>query len=141
MENLHFSDDKPRFKHDCDSCKFLGNYEDYDLYFCEQGGDPTIVARYGNKGEQYQSGMSFARYDGLKHLYVGKLIAIDKGYLEKEPAEAEICTGCGHVKGDSLGPTALACCPDSRYLPLRQYISEQQIEQLKLKTKIIILEK
>lgn len=35
-----------------------------------------------------------------------------------------VCTGCGHIQGDDLGPTAMACCPDSRYVTIRQFIDE-----------------
>lgn len=45
----------PRYTHDCDACKYLGVYLDYDLYYC--GGDPTVVARYGDEGSEYTSSM------------------------------------------------------------------------------------
>ena len=52
--------DKPRYKHDCNKCHFLGQYEKYDLYFCPK--EPTVVARYSNEGDgyNYNSGMVFA---------------------------------------------------------------------------------
>lgn len=40
-----------RFKHDCDKCKFLGHYIDYDVYFCSE----TVVCRFGDEGHQYTS--------------------------------------------------------------------------------------
>lgn len=46
-----------RYKHDCDICQFLGTHEEYDLYYCWQGGDPTVVCRYGDDGPEYESGM------------------------------------------------------------------------------------
>ena len=54
----HQSIDKPRYTHDCDSCEFLGQYDKYDLYVCPD--EPTIVARYGNDGCEYGSGLDFA---------------------------------------------------------------------------------
>jgi len=62
---------KAKYKHDCKECKFLGQYEFkseiYDLYFCEQDGLPTIIARYGDDGPEYISGLSFAdRFEPLK---------------------------------------------------------------------------
>jgi len=57
--------DTPQFAHDCDKCQFLGRYicERYgecDLYYCDQGAAvETVVARYGNDGPQYTSGMAF----------------------------------------------------------------------------------
>lgn len=52
--------DKPRFKHDCDRCVFLGKYDphgggSYDLYFCADDGGGTVVARYDNHGADYTS--------------------------------------------------------------------------------------
>jgi len=42
--------------------------EHYDLYFCEQGtpgtpGLPTVIARYGDDGPDYKSGMVAAQVD------------------------------------------------------------------------------
>jgi len=55
---------KTKYKHDCQKCIFLGQYEFkgeiYDLYFCEQDGLPTVIARYGNDGPEYISGLQFA---------------------------------------------------------------------------------
>ena len=49
-----------RFEHDCPDCKPLGEYKEFDLYFCEQGGTiPTVIARYGDFGGDYYSGMAF----------------------------------------------------------------------------------
>lgn len=45
--------DPPRFEHDCQNCIFLGGYEEYDLYFCPQGGLPTIIARTSSEGGDY----------------------------------------------------------------------------------------
>lgn len=36
-----------------------------------------------------------------------------------------VCSGCGHVEGDDLGETAMACCPDNRHIPIRQFIDEE----------------
>ena len=47
---------KPRYEHDCSACVFLGQYQEYDLYFCP--GEPTIVCREDANG--YRSGMVFA---------------------------------------------------------------------------------
>ena len=50
------------FIHDCKRCVDLGVYIDdgieHDLYFCEQFGVPTVIARYGNSGGDYISGLS-----------------------------------------------------------------------------------
>lgn len=47
-----------RYKHDCDTCVSLGEYEEYDLYHCYQKGmGATVVARYGDEPHEYLSGM------------------------------------------------------------------------------------
>lgn len=48
---------EPRYQHDCAMCVYLGQYNEYDLYYCAQAGVPTVIARYGNKGPEYTSGM------------------------------------------------------------------------------------
>lgn len=45
---------KPRFRHDCDTCIFLKRYGNHDLYYCP--GEHTVVARYGDDGPDYKSG-------------------------------------------------------------------------------------
>lgn len=58
--------EQPKHKHDCDRCEFLGRYEyegqTYDLYTCEQLiGGRTVIARYGDDGPEYTSGMTIAK--------------------------------------------------------------------------------
>ena len=48
----------PRYIHDCDRCIFLGEWREYDLYFCP-GSDPTVIARHGDESQDYLSGLSF----------------------------------------------------------------------------------
>lgn len=61
---------EPRqFKHDCQRCCFLGRYEfdglKYDLYSCYGfGGRLEVIARYGDKGWEYASGIEFADQPG-----------------------------------------------------------------------------
>ena len=47
----------PRFTHDCTACRYLGQYEALDVYWCPQPrmSHPTIVARSGNDGPEYVS--------------------------------------------------------------------------------------
>lgn len=49
---------EPRFTHDCKVCEFLGQVLDHDLYYCTSQGPrfPTLVARWGDDGPEYQSG-------------------------------------------------------------------------------------
>lgn len=73
-----------RYKHDCPECRPLGEYGDADLYFCKNNN--LFVARYGDKGRDYQSGFQFA--DKIPHLREAKKRAIEFGYLPKEPDKA-----------------------------------------------------
>lgn len=61
----------PHFTHDCERCRFLGSCEcrgrPYDLYACRTGGitGPTVIARYGDEGADYSSGIEIAFAEGL----------------------------------------------------------------------------
>jgi hypothetical protein len=75
-----------KYKHDCESCKFLGRYvatngNAYDLYFCKQEflGFPTVIARYGDEGHSYLSGIDFA--DRSPAIKAAVSLARSKGYL------------------------------------------------------------
>lgn len=62
-----------RYLHDCNKCKFLGSFvvpenaktfvpegvEVVDLYFCGNGskGNSTVIARFGDEGSDYTSGL------------------------------------------------------------------------------------
>jgi hypothetical protein len=70
---------KPKYIHDCKECHFLGTLDNtFDLYFCDKQGKgrETVIARYGDKGADYLSGMNFATKDGLETLYEAKKRAI-----------------------------------------------------------------
>jgi hypothetical protein len=71
---------KIRYKHDCKKCIYLGDYLEYDLYFCEK--EPTVIARYGNEGEEYISGLPFAKISESIPLYIAKELAIKKKLLK-----------------------------------------------------------
>lgn len=71
------SSNEKHYKHDCSRCIFLGswiNNNKFDLYFCSQNGLPTVIARYGNKPQDYHSGLNMT---GIKPLEVAKKIAKD----------------------------------------------------------------
>jgi hypothetical protein len=85
----------PIWKHDCDSCAFVGSivssvFEDctddelltWDLYYhppLTPGGRDSVIARYGNEGCEYQSGMVFATSDGIAPLFKAKQLAEQQG--------------------------------------------------------------
>ena len=100
---------KPKFTHDSDCCTFLGTLDGIDMYFCGQNVIPTVIARYGDDGDEYMSGAEIAAIascngtlrvlcgtpEGTKQpgekiemdaahraLRVAYLIAIDDGLLE-----------------------------------------------------------
>jgi hypothetical protein len=43
--------DKPKFKHDCSNCVFIGRMEGHDIYRCRK----SVIARYGDEGWEYLS--------------------------------------------------------------------------------------
>lgn len=43
--------EKPKYNHFCSNCKFLGHYNNLDVYYCL--GD--VLARYGNDDPDYAS--------------------------------------------------------------------------------------
>lgn len=38
-----------RHEHDCDTCIFMGTFDEYDLYFCP--GSKSMIGRHGPEGE------------------------------------------------------------------------------------------
>jgi hypothetical protein len=54
-----------QYTHNCPKCTFLGSYleqaQSFDLYFCPQGTLPTVIARFGDKGQEYLSGLAVAK--------------------------------------------------------------------------------
>lgn len=74
-----------RFAHDCSECVALGEYAEYDLYFCKQGGSPTVIARFGNEDGDYSSGLYEAGFESVwPELAVAKQRATAAGYLPVE---------------------------------------------------------
>ena len=49
----------------CSGITFLGAFNGCDLYHSEQMGLPTVIARYGNEGYEYTSGMCMAHGQDL----------------------------------------------------------------------------
>lgn len=48
---------KPLFNHNCATCVFLGHHEGHDLYYHHGQAEETVIARYGNEGQDYCSGL------------------------------------------------------------------------------------
>lgn len=86
----------PRYKHTCPNCTYLGQSEEYDLYVCSRKNREidSIIARFGNEGPDYISGLHYAlsAQDFTLHtidkarwtLAQALLRAIAKGYTVKK---------------------------------------------------------
>lgn len=66
-----------RYEHDCDYCIPLGQWQEYDLYYCPN--EPTVVARYGELGD-YMSGLWAA--DKMEPLGKAKALAVERGLID-----------------------------------------------------------
>lgn len=74
----------PRYEHDCENCKPLGAFKEFDLYVCPtQITGPTVIARFGTDGD-YKSGLCFA--DSDPELGEAKRRAIEAGHLMESTA-------------------------------------------------------
>jgi hypothetical protein len=64
----------PVYRHDCDSCLYLGHFEEHDLYYCGCPAQsphrlPTVIARWGGEGpEYYASGLEIAKVMDFKSM-------------------------------------------------------------------------
>jgi hypothetical protein len=79
-------DEKPRFAHDCERCTFLGRFDEYDLYFCGSTVSvtgTTVIARWGNDGPEYSSGLELAQAGKCPELIEAMSRAQDRGLLPK----------------------------------------------------------
>lgn len=57
-----------RHEHDCDKCHPLGEFKEFDLYFCEQapGFGHTVIARYGKEGDYFSGLASSDLHESLR---------------------------------------------------------------------------
>ena len=73
-----------RYQHDCQECVFLGEREEYDLYYCNgTGSGRTIIARYGDGEGDYISGIEIAKKYPDSALRIALDFAIDRGLFDK----------------------------------------------------------
>lgn len=73
--------------HDCETCVYLDTVDGervHDLYFHPDGRRPTVIARYGNSGWEYHSGMPLASRDPL--LALALVLALKRGLIKFEDA-------------------------------------------------------
>jgi Fe-S-cluster-containing dehydrogenase component len=69
---------------------------------------------------------------------------LERKVLEKrkrEIADVRICTGCWHLSTEKIEPPAVACCPDSRYRPLREVLNETYEQYTAMQTQVVQLRK
>lgn len=80
-ERFFTAEESPaKFTHDCTECNYLGRHLGNDLYHCLQGGNlPTVLARFGNEGPDYTSGLPAVPY--VPALAEAKRRAIAAGLL------------------------------------------------------------
>ena len=71
-----------RFAHNCTCCTYLGQWNEYDLYFCERCCIvPSVVARWGNDRADYVSGLDEATQRVTPHLREAKRRAEQMGLV------------------------------------------------------------
>lgn len=73
-----WEDTIPIHKHDCIECEFLGTYPDhrhyYDLYYCDQAGIPTFIARWGDESKYYSGMSSVPQNNALSVAFARKIM-------------------------------------------------------------------
>lgn len=92
MSKTKLKTEKPRWKHDCEDCFFLGRLEHScgttgpcDLYVCTKALPwPTVIARYSSDGPDYASGMLFAKSGEIPELTEALKRAVEMGILTSE---------------------------------------------------------
>ena len=88
--NLGEASQHPRYSTDCKKCTFLGRSDRYDFYFCDQAGVPTVVARYGDDGRDYQSGLLIGKQlaqsqeTEMEPLAMAYTLAVEKGLINDQ---------------------------------------------------------
>lgn len=78
--------EKPMHRHTCEDCKYLGPYQNADLYVCGVNSKfPVILARFSNDYSDY-SCVSVKELENCKNddfLVEAERRAIEGGFIEK----------------------------------------------------------
>jgi hypothetical protein len=77
MKELERQGQVPQFEHDCEACLFLGRLHDqrrYDLYYCQGGGEPNVLARWSSNGPDYTSGLGLAKFEPVLAVALARAI-------------------------------------------------------------------
>lgn len=64
---------------------FLEEFEGHDLFYDRPSGLPTLIARYGDKIDEYRSGLFWAEFDF--QLMRAKELAVERGLISDEDIE------------------------------------------------------
>jgi hypothetical protein len=75
-----------RYQHDCEKCKFLGQFQEFDLYWCESFSSPTLdslLARYGSDGPKYLSSHPPGAFSGVPFLHDWYVEILSRAEKEK----------------------------------------------------------
>ena len=70
-----------RYPNHCDKCQPLGQFQKYDIYWCDQGVLSTIFIRYGESRIDYTRGIYAANIPVFK---VAKAMAESAGLIPRE---------------------------------------------------------
>lgn len=77
---------KPRYIHDCKACNFLGQHNEYDLYYCARCEGGSVIARRSSEGSDYSSSMlSIVIHRALVELSHGIMMMRGDGTGERIP--------------------------------------------------------
>lgn len=75
----------PMYRHDCESCKFVGRLDDRDIYVCFE--DSTFVVRFGSRpGEN-------GAHAAIHPPEPGSIYALARALVDRDEAPAAYITG------------------------------------------------
>lgn len=83
----------PQFEHDCETCVFLGRFNECDLYIHPET-HITVIARWDSDGPKYASSLVFIGV--VPELTEAARRAVDRGLLDPE-------TKTGRMGGSTVG--------------------------------------
>lgn len=79
--------EKPKYKHDCNNCEFLGSFEESDLYICSDSNYASLISRESSNPSDYRSGVWIKnKYFGSSHNSLMEALnrAKKKGYINAD---------------------------------------------------------
>ena len=130
----------PMFVHPpCPQCVFLGWYKkpgtligEADLYFCAQGGIPTVIARFSNEPGDYQSGLPLS--ESLPWLSEAARRALDQGLLKPDHVVRKLPPFSSHPTGDQTIADVVGgkpCQDENRVIVMTLIAVQQERDAIK----------